>query len=126
MRLINADIFEVVSFVDKSDEFMAGATYILEMIASAPTISDVSTNTYTAVGLTERQKVVVRTFVANDMSISKTAKALHYHRNSIIYQLGRILEITGLNPRKFNDLCKLVVLLQLDDARGKHHESSNN
>ena len=38
MRLIDADAFEVVFFENKSEEFVDGATYVLEMIDNAPTV----------------------------------------------------------------------------------------
>lgn len=38
MRLIDADVFEVVALKDVSDEFVEGARFILEMIDDAPTI----------------------------------------------------------------------------------------
>lgn len=38
MRLIDADIFEVVPLGDVSDEFVEGARFILEMIDDTPTI----------------------------------------------------------------------------------------
>lgn len=37
-RHIDADVFEVVTFDGKSDEFLDGAEYILEMIDSQPTV----------------------------------------------------------------------------------------
>ena len=38
MRLIDADVFEIVFFENKSEEFVDGATYVLEMIDNAPTV----------------------------------------------------------------------------------------
>ena len=38
MRLIDADAFEVVFFENKSEEFVEGATCILEMIDEASTV----------------------------------------------------------------------------------------
>lgn len=38
MRLINADVFEVVSFQGKSEEFTEGVQWILEQIDEQPTI----------------------------------------------------------------------------------------
>ena len=37
-RYIDADVFEVVTFEGKSDEFLDGAEYILEMIDVQPTV----------------------------------------------------------------------------------------
>lgn len=38
MRLIDADEFEVVTVQGKSDDFVEGAQYVLEMIDNMPTI----------------------------------------------------------------------------------------
>lgn len=43
-RLIDADVFEVVTFDNKSEEFIKGAQYILEMIDAQPTAYDVDAN----------------------------------------------------------------------------------
>lgn len=40
-RLIDADVFEVVCFQGKSEEFCEGAKYILEMLDAQPTAYDV-------------------------------------------------------------------------------------
>lgn len=39
-------------------------------------------------------------FLNHDLSISETAKALFIHRNTLIYRLDRITELTGYNPRR--------------------------
>lgn len=41
-RLIDADVFEVVCFQGKSEEFCEGAKYILEMLDAQPTAYDIS------------------------------------------------------------------------------------
>ena len=41
MRLIDADLFEVVAATAPSEDFIDGMMYILEMIDNAPTIYDV-------------------------------------------------------------------------------------
>lgn len=47
-------------------------------------------------------------FADCNMCITKTAKKLFYHRNTIIFRLQRICAKTGLNPLIFHDLVKLV------------------
>ena len=41
MRLIDADVFEVVTFKNKSEEFSEGVKYILEIIDNEPTVYNV-------------------------------------------------------------------------------------
>ncbi len=42
-------------------------------------------------------------FISNDLNIAETARALHMHRNSLIYRLNQIESQTGLNLRYFED-----------------------
>ncbi|AOQ25320.1 Carbohydrate diacid regulator [Moorella thermoacetica] len=47
-------------------------------------------------------------FFKNDLDIERTAKALHVHRNTIIYRLKKIKECTGYDPRgSFRELLHL-------------------
>ncbi|MGV3487119.1 MAG: CdaR family transcriptional regulator [Tuberibacillus sp.] len=42
-------------------------------------------------------------FFENNLNISKTAQKLFIHRNTLIYRLDKIQEITGYDPRNFKD-----------------------
>ena len=46
-------------------------------------------------------------YCSTDMNVSKTARRLHLHRNTVIYRLNKIEEATGLNTRNFNHLLQL-------------------
>ena len=54
---------------------------------------------------------VIKALADNDMNVSKTANAMHYHRNNIIYHVEKIKDETGLNPLKFYDLIKLLKMV---------------
>lgn len=56
----------------------------------------------------ETDKLLLRAFAAHDMNATSTADALYMHRNSVLYRLGVIKRRTGLDPRKFYDLIKLL------------------
>ena len=43
-----------------------------------------------------------------DMNCQKMSRNIYMHRNTIAYHLGKIRRETGLNPRRFYDLIKLV------------------
>ena len=58
--------------------------------------------------MNELEKNIVLSYAENNMDVSKTARATHYHRNTMEYHLKRIAEKYGLNPRKFYDLIDLV------------------
>ena len=62
--------------------------------------------------LTEQQKSIIRSMCDNNLSISAVARELSYHRNSIMYHVTRIHEITGLNPQRYYDLAKLEEMIQ--------------
>lgn len=49
-----------------------------------------------------------------DLSLSKTAKKLKIHRNTLVYRLEKIAEVTGFDPRVFNDAFQLQLALILD------------
>lgn len=43
-------------------------------------------------------------YIQNDGEMNHVAEQLHIHRNSLNYRLERITEITGKNPKKYNDM----------------------
>lgn len=60
----------------------------------------------------ERFKEIILTMADHDMNVKRVAEVLHYHRNTMVYQLNKIQSIYGLDPRKFYDLCKLVEMVK--------------
>jgi hypothetical protein len=60
------------------------------------------------------------TFLDHDLSISETAKALFIHRNTLIYRLERITELTGYNPRRVFGAVHLYLAIWLSK-----HQYSN-
>lgn len=52
-------------------------------------------------------------FLENNFSISTTARALYIHRNTLIYRLDKIMQLTGLDLRIFEDAMKFKVLMTL-------------
>ena len=61
--------------------------------------------------LTEKQKTVIWQWAANDMRIPETSYALDCHRNTVVYNLRQVKLRTGLDPTRFYDLVRLLVLL---------------
>ena len=58
--------------------------------------------------MTEMDKKVILALAECDMCVSRTGRKLYMHHNSIMYHVRRIREITGLDPKKFYDLQRLV------------------
>jgi carbohydrate diacid regulator len=55
----------------------------------------------------------LKAFFDNNLSISKTAQTIYVHRNTLLYRLGRVKEITGLDPKKFDDAVQLRIALKM-------------
>lgn len=58
--------------------------------------------------MNEAEKKIILSLAGHDMCISKTSRAIHMHRNTIEQHFEKIRQKTGLNPRKFYDLVRLV------------------
>jgi carbohydrate diacid regulator len=50
-----------------------------------------------------------------DCSPIRAAEALHIHRNTLSYRLGRVRELYGLNPHDFRDAVTLQIILYLQE-----------
>lgn len=62
--------------------------------------------------MNEVEKEIVIAFAKCNMNLSETARLVHMHRNSIVYQLEKIQKKTGLQPKRFFDLIKLVEMCE--------------
>lgn len=58
--------------------------------------------------MNETDKEILIAFAECNMNVCETARVLVYHRNTVDYHLKRIEEKTGLNPKCFFDLVKLL------------------
>jgi hypothetical protein len=52
-------------------------------------------------------------FLAEDLSVTRTAARLYVHPNTVYYRLRRIGELTGRDPRSFHDAVELLLALRL-------------
>ncbi|MDD3641059.1 MAG: helix-turn-helix domain-containing protein, partial [Atribacterota bacterium] len=55
----------------------------------------------------------LQAFFENNLSITKTAKNIYIHRNTLIYRLGKIHKLTGLNPQKFDQALLLYIAFKI-------------
>ncbi len=60
----------------------------------------------------------LKEYLRNDLSLSATSKKLKIHRNTLVYRLERILNLTGLDPRSFNDAFELQMALLMEKYNG--------
>ncbi|MGF3056078.1 PucR family transcriptional regulator [Microbacterium sp. YY-01] len=58
----------------------------------------------------------LRAYTAHELSMGETAKALHVHKNTVVYRLRRIEELTGLNLRHARDITRAVLAIEASDA----------
>ena len=58
--------------------------------------------------MTEKQAEIVMAFARSDMNMREAGRSLFLHPTSVLYNLNRVYEKTGKNPRNFFDLCYLV------------------
>ena len=58
--------------------------------------------------LTDKEKEILLAFAEHNMNCSEAAMSLYMARNSFHYYFKSIEAKTGLNPRKFYDLIKLL------------------
>ncbi len=49
-------------------------------------------------------------FINNSLNISKAARALYMHRNTMMYRLDKIRRLTGLNIKRFDDSLVFKIL----------------
>lgn len=55
----------------------------------------------------------IEVFLASGMNISRTARILYMHRNTLIYKLNSIRRLTGLDLRDFNMAATFKMLYTL-------------
>ncbi len=67
----------------------------------------------TVSSLSEKERSVLSAYFAHGCQLKETAEALYIHKNTLQYQLDRIHQITGYNPRKFRDAVVLFTAFQL-------------
>lgn len=58
----------------------------------------------------------LRTYVSNDLNMTRTAKDLHVNPNTVAYRLKRIAMLTGYDPTHSNGMVTLALALRLFDA----------
>jgi len=56
-------------------------------------------------------------FFKNNLNVTDTANELFLHRNTLIYRLNKITQVTNLDIRNFEDACRLRILLSLNQSK---------
>ena len=66
------------------------------------------------------KRTILETLAKNNMSVTSTAKELHYCRTNIQYHLYNIHQETGLNPQNFYDLIELLEMYGIKTVYNGH------
>lgn len=69
--------------------------------------------------MTDLQRAVVFGMAKNDMSVTRTARDMHCHHNTVQFHCRQIQKQTGLNPRHFFDLIKLYEMATNEECEEK-------
>lgn len=62
--------------------------------------------------MNERTKQVILSYARNNMNAARAAKELNYSPSTIKWYLDRVEPTTGLNPRHFEDLINLLMIIK--------------
>ena len=63
--------------------------------------------------LDEETLSIITKFFENNLNISETSRKLFVHRNTLVYRLGKIKKLTGLDLRKFDQAIVFKVALMV-------------
>lgn len=66
--------------------------------------------------LSEFERRIIIAFADNDMRIAQVSRMFHYNDATITYHFERVHKRTGLNPRKFHDLVRLIQYIRAADS----------
>ena len=69
--------------------------------------------------LRERDVELLKAWAGNNMNRRRTSEALFMAKSTLDYQIKRIWQRTGLDPRKFTDLVKLMMRIREEEERAK-------
>lgn len=61
--------------------------------------------------LTKRDRECLELYAKSNMNANEAARRNFMHRNTVEYHLEQVKKKTGLNPRDFFDLAKLMEVL---------------
>jgi carbohydrate diacid regulator len=61
----------------------------------------------------EETLTTVNKFFENSLNVSETSRQLYIHRNTLVYRLDKLLKMTGLDLRKFDDAITFKITLMV-------------
>ncbi len=78
--------------------------------------------------LTDKELHILKTYLLYGLSLKDTAEVLFIHKNTLQYQLDKITDKTGLNPRRFQDafLLQFAFLCRESEPLGQAGKTPRN
>ncbi|MDQ0271901.1 CdaR family transcriptional regulator [Cytobacillus purgationiresistens] len=70
-------------------------------------------------GLSEKLIDTLEQFFASNLNLGECSKKMYIHRNSLIYRIKKIKDITGYNPQNTNDVITLQLAIWLRQMQSK-------
>jgi DNA-binding PucR family transcriptional regulator len=67
----------------------------------------------------------LRAYLDAGLNLTRTAKAVHVHPNTVEYRLRRIRELSGRDPRNHDDLLTLSLATKFDELRSPDDAGRN-
>ncbi|MDO5702864.1 MAG: helix-turn-helix domain-containing protein [Lachnospiraceae bacterium] len=64
----------------------------------------------------EETTAIIHAFFDNNLNISETARQLYVHRNTLVYRLEKLHQLTGLDLRIFDDALTLKLALMIAES----------
>lgn len=105
------------SITDATEGFLIFDDLTLEIILSSLTSPQKEEFlSKTIAFLSEDERILLKTYYQEDMSLLHTCEQLFLHKNTLQYKLNGIEQKCGLNPRKFKDAVLLYLALKLYDS----------
>lgn len=92
-----------------------GMTRLFEAVPEEMKQSFIDQYLATKPPLNDELKLTLHHYFEHDLDITSAAKALHIHRNTLVYRLEKIKDTLELDPRRFNDAIILKFLLSISD-----------
>ncbi|OON97359.1 MAG: CdaR family transcriptional regulator [Epulopiscium sp. Nele67-Bin005] len=74
--------------------------------------------------LDEETLTTVNKFFENSLNVSETSRQLYIHRNTLVYRLDKLLKMTGLDLRKFDDAIIFKITIMVSQYM-EHMERQN-
>jgi carbohydrate diacid regulator len=57
--------------------------------------------------------LTIKTFIEENLDVNETSRRLYIHRNTLIYRINKILEMTSLDLRHFHDALEMNMILKM-------------